>query len=681
MGTYELTTFLNDKIPQGKRVSIEEDQLPALICKSDWSPSVFNTDHRSNANFESTQFMTLDVDGGHTLEQALMTFAELKHVIATTRNHQKVKHPGERSEQPACDRFRVILFLEKPITDPMVFRATWQSVMDRFPFIDKSVKDPARFFYRSQEVISVNPSGCLIELVTPSVVPSSPPLKPAKAVSACSSVGAPRGKLSRATMDFLIHGAPPGEFNSKLFKAAKDHHEQGIPLEEFVERWAALHPGTDGKLYPFEGRDLRTVQSAYEGAKYPPRLSCGEGLSAQNPFQRTYDWLRTEGLVGNYKTQVRYQNGKTKLLSKVAVDCYERLLDTNSKVSLRDIELAIEKWMEEEDEQYVERIKSNIAHDPSISAPWDELMTAIKGMKDDRDIAALKHFIWQVKRKLWGLRVEKHLMPVLFGPQECGKSEFVRKLIAPLERLVSDSQTMDSLSDTREANVFAEYAIVFYDEMARAERGNIAQIKNIISSPTVEWRPMRTNKREQRANIATFIACSNNPLKQVLADNTGVRRFWQIDAKSPTMDWEVINGMDYLALWRSVNENASTPILGCWPEIQTVQRDELRFRDPLEIFLEEHVAFSSSERTYRDSIYHEYVGWMEDQHKQRSVVDKERFKEDVERWLRAKAPPEFISRDIYKNGRVAGGPPARTFSCTLVSARLPKVPGYEIRRT
>jgi hypothetical protein len=56
----------------------------------------------------------------------------------------------------------------------------------------------------------------------------------------------------------------------------------------------------------------------------------------------------------------------------------------------------------------------------------------------DYVVAMFNKFIWQVKRKIDGLPVFDHLMPVVLGSQGTGKSTLIRQLLEPDRRTVGD---------------------------------------------------------------------------------------------------------------------------------------------------------------------------------------------------------------------------------------------------
>jgi hypothetical protein len=63
----------------------------------------------------------------------------------------------------------------------------------------------------------------------------------------------------------------------------------------------------------------------------------------------------------------------------------------------------------------------------------------------------------------------------------------------------------------------------------------------------------------------------------LIFDDTGMRRFYQVDCL-PKLDWAVTQNIDYLRLWKSVNENAETPLLADQAMLQRVKRVQSRKR-------------------------------------------------------------------------------------------------------
>jgi predicted P-loop ATPase len=61
-------------------------------------------------------------------------------------------------------------------------------------------------------------------------------------------------------------------------------------------------------------------------------------------------------------------------------------------------------------------------------------------------------------------------------------------------------------------------------------------------------------------NRATFIGTTNKDISRLIFDDTGMRRFYQIDCLAK-IDWAVTEEVNYQRLWKSVDETQESPLL------------------------------------------------------------------------------------------------------------------------
>lgn len=195
-------------------------------------------------------------------------------------------------------------------------------------------------------------------------------------------------------------------------------------------------------------------------------------------------------------------------------------------------------------------------------------------------IAMIKKFIWQVKRKMLGLPITNHAMVVLLGRQGIGKSTFMSKLFGPV-REFSASTDFQQISDDRNIDLWENYCLEF-DEMGYATKADVSIIKNIITSPILTRRYMRTNSATPIPQNATLIGASNKNIEQLVRDETGIRRFHAISC-SESPNWKRLNDVDVLRLWQSVDELAEDPTLEFMDEIVAWQ-ESCRVKTSAEIW-------------------------------------------------------------------------------------------------
>lgn len=105
---------------------------------------------RDEKNFKFSDFCMLDFETHeYTLSQAVNDFCDYRHIIGTTRNHQRAK----KSEGP-CDRFRVVIPWKTRIENLRDFKYTMAKLAAKYDS-DSNATDGARMFFPCKEIISI----------------------------------------------------------------------------------------------------------------------------------------------------------------------------------------------------------------------------------------------------------------------------------------------------------------------------------------------------------------------------------------------------------------------------------------------------------------------------------------------------------------------------------------------
>ena len=141
-------------IAHGYEEFIFDELIPEIICQKHWSPIVFKDSYRKAVNFLYADWIALDFDSPETtLKDALNIWCDTAHIIGTTRNHQKIKHPGASNEAGPCDRFRVVLKLTERCLSGKDYSFTAKRLQNIYS-ADRQATDCARFFYPCTEIVS-----------------------------------------------------------------------------------------------------------------------------------------------------------------------------------------------------------------------------------------------------------------------------------------------------------------------------------------------------------------------------------------------------------------------------------------------------------------------------------------------------------------------------------------------
>ena len=186
-------------------------------------------------------------------------------------------------------------------------------------------------------------------------------------------------------------------------------------------------------------------------------------------------------------------------------------------------------------------------------------------------VAVFNKFIWQVKRKINQLPVYDHLMPVILGPQGAGKSTLIRLMLAAIEELWVTTD-FKQITDDRNISIWRNF-VIFLDEMGWASKSDMDSVKHIVSAVNLTRRVMRTNITQEVAQNATFIGAANADELADLIRDSATRRFVSLDMLA-TPDREVINSIDWRAVWQSVDHRASDPMAPFKAVLQTAQAND-----------------------------------------------------------------------------------------------------------
>lgn len=197
-------------------------RLSTAICGWVWSPCVWTGGVRRQENFTRADWCVLDFDDGEMgLEEACETFCDMVHLIGTTRSHRKEKGG------PPCDRFRVLLKFDRPVTDLREYRYNMKKIIARYP-ADPAPKDGARFFFPCTMIVQAASEGYTEELLP---VPDNferPNLGRFRAYGK-AGVLPPKVRYS------LMTTVPVGHRNPTWYGVAKDLTRCGLSEVEIID--------------------------------------------------------------------------------------------------------------------------------------------------------------------------------------------------------------------------------------------------------------------------------------------------------------------------------------------------------------------------------------------------------------------------------------------------------------
>lgn len=254
-------------------------------------------------------------------------------------------------------------------------------------------------------------------------------------------------------------------------------------------------------------------------------------------------------------------------------------------------------------------IFENIKFSAPNLGPLETFVSAVTGKSEKKVVNVLAHFIWQIKRKLIDKEIVFHIMPILFGAQGGGKSKSLQHLFNPIKNLTLDLG-LTEVTDSRFYFSLSRNFVVILDELAGIKKADVDILKKQISATYNDSRRLGGNTVTKIKQNASFIGTTNRNVNELLFDVSGARRFYEIKTLD-RLDWDIINSIDYIALFRGIDENLERGYLEeVMNEVVEDQKDLIGL-DELTVFMQSVNLTTGDREIAATIVYDAYKTWAE----------------------------------------------------------------------
>lgn len=220
-------------------------------------------------------------------------------------------------------------------------------------------------------------------------------------------------------------------------------------------------------------------------------------------------------------------------------------------------------------------------------------------------VAAMRQWMWQVKRGIAERDVEWHVAPIFWSAEGgTGKSYNLRRLIAPLDNFTR-FVAVDELGERFSGRLFARTLVAFLDEFAGADNAPAASLKAILTGKPIDARAIYSDSGFYAQNRMSAIATSNLAPPHGFVDTTGARRFWSIHcpgekAREGSERRAILDSMDMEDVWAAVDADMpsveDTISKSVTDYMDKVRQEQLRSRTTLEDFCNECLQEAEGEK-------------------------------------------------------------------------------------
>ena len=185
-----------------------------------WSNIIWKNDRHLEEDFKEAHWLVLDVDDPEAppLEYAVKTWCEHASFIGLSKSHQTEKHGVK------CDRYRVALLLDRPITDFKTFHYNTKLLIDEYCG-DPSCNDGSQIYFPCKSVPYYGTGDYRLKVL------DAPKDYVVKQKTSSSLVFSPKkcpGYLPRWITNQIVDGLPQGSIRSGVYKLTCTLRDYGL---------------------------------------------------------------------------------------------------------------------------------------------------------------------------------------------------------------------------------------------------------------------------------------------------------------------------------------------------------------------------------------------------------------------------------------------------------------------
>ena len=224
-----------------------------------------------------------------------------------------------------------------------------------------------------------------------------------------------------------------------------------------------------------------------------------------------------------------------------------------------------------------------------------------------------EHFIRQVKLKICGLPVYQELMLIIVGAQNQGKTTAIRKFLSPLDYFYIERSLQDISNLEKNCLMFENNFVILCEEMQKAGMSVIEVFKYIITAIEISARRYHSQYHFQVKNNCTLIGTSNKPTSEGIYDPTGMRRFIDIEIKIPKCNFDELENIDYVSLWKGVkhilSKEEKEEFYKTYNKLIVPKQEEMRAKECVELFINEDAIEEGNVLCPTSKVFARYRQW------------------------------------------------------------------------
>ena len=245
---------------------------------------------------------------------------------------------------------------------------------------------------------------------------------------------------------------------------------------------------------------------------------------------------------GNMKT---VDVGDLEVKLQKDLDLYNALVTgVGRKYKVATLMATLKSFLDDNDLYFLTNLQNSLNYNKEkevVLDKWLKNLHGVMNISESYEIweMLMKHMMWLVKRRMYGMDVKYDIWISMFGGQNVGKTYvFTECIFKPFNAYYVMTELSKIEDVDREIQKFTENFVVNFDEIALGNSGDevykisdkmLNNLKSILTRSELYIR--RMGVQEQMKLDKTFVAVSsaNTHLYDVIFDKTGMRRFFEFN--------------------------------------------------------------------------------------------------------------------------------------------------------
>lgn len=367
------------------------------------------------------------------------------------------------------------------------------------------------------------------------------------------------------------------------FRAVQEEAGNKVTItEEDISKYLAEHkPAEEEEKKPFKLRDYITRYINENANDDKPEQQKWRIGPAWRTIERVTNGIPTPSDLGELQNAIR----------ACAIDHH-----LGKAAKMDDIKCVLTDMAINANGQRVSAILDQIRYNKdSIKAAdkaFDDLHDVWK-IKQSKDVlkTLMRHWMWQVKRKLLGKDTKWSLWPNFYGGTAIGKTSLLNELASPFSDFALTTSISKLLDEERQMVKLTNSYIINLDELSVNNRESLysdkegqlgrdqqATLKSLLTQVKMQTRLMGGQRQTTRRITFSAISSANEHLYDIIYDEKTMRRYFEFECLVEKItDFSKLEEVKehVLDMWRSVDESLEEgywhPGCSVWAEVAEEQ--------------------------------------------------------------------------------------------------------------